>query len=113
MIKEKYFSLSCISSRFGDPEGTSVLAYSKSKETLIKYLSIIKEEIKQDDITRVIKTDEDIRFVYTDKYGKWCYTYDISEEIIKIIDDSDLLTKESIEKIEEWDIWVKKACNNL
>lgn len=104
MIKEKYFSLSCISSRFGDPEGTSVLAYSKSKETLIKYLSIIKEEIKQDDVTRVMKIDEDTHFVYADKDDKWYYTYDISEETIKVIDDSDLLTKESIEKIEEWDI---------
>ena len=103
MIKDKWFVLTSYAYRFGEPESPTTIAHSKSKKTLIKYMNIIKEEVRAD-TGRTITSEDECSFSCKDDKDKWFYEWSISEETIKFIDDSDLETPESIEKISEWDI---------
>jgi hypothetical protein len=109
MIKEEYFKLQQITSRFGDIESIGVETYSRSKETLEKYLDItIKKEIKEritagEKDAPIIVVDKVGEFVYTDHMDKWRYEYTICQEKLKFIDDSDLESQEALDRITAWD----------
>lgn len=109
MIKEEYFELQQTTTRFGDTESIDVVVYSRSKETLEKYLDItIKKEIKNriaagEEDAPIIVVDEVGAFVYTDSMDKWRYSYAVYSEKLKFIDDSDLESQEALDRITAWD----------